>query len=97
MFVIYALIDPRSTSVRYVGYSNDLTERLITHLRGNEVNRAKNAWILELRSLGLVPICRTLETVDSERQARERERAWIDGFIAAGEILFNVEFTGKQR
>jgi hypothetical protein len=97
MFVIYALIDSRDTSIRYVGMTNDIVERFITHLRSREVNTEKNRWILELRSLGLVPICRTLETVDTERQARERERAWIEGFIAAGEELLNVEKTGKQR
>jgi hypothetical protein len=96
-YVVYALIDCRDTSVRYVGQTSDIVERFITHLRCGEVNVQKNDWILELRSLGLVPICRTLETVDTERQARVRERAWIEGFIAAGEELFNVESSGRQR
>jgi hypothetical protein len=97
MFVIYALIDSRNTSVRYIGMTNNIVERFITHLRCGEVNTEKNRWILELRGKGLVPICRTLETVETERQARERERAWIDAFIEVGEELLNVEYTGRQR
>jgi len=96
MFVIYALLDPRDTSCRYVGMTNDLTERYIAHLRMGEVNRQKNRWVLELKSLGLVPLCRTLETVETERQARERERAWIEGFMEIDEPLYNSERIGKR-
>ncbi len=96
-YSIYALIDPRDTSFRYIGFSNDLTERLICHLRMVEVNRQKNAWVAELKNLGLVPICRTLQVCVTEYEAREAERNWIEGFITAGETLFNVESYGRQR
>lgn len=97
MFIIYALLDPRDTSCRYVGMTNDLTERYITHLRMGEVNRAKNTWILDLKSVGMVPICRTLEVCETERDARERESAWIAGFMAIDHPLYNHESIGKQR
>src|SRR6266487_1347018 len=97
MFVTYALLDPRTTSVFYVGLSNDLTTRFIAHITNREVNRAKNAVIDELRSVGMLPYCRTLEVTDSERAGRESERKWIDAFIAAGETLCNIESTGRQR
>ncbi len=96
MFVIYALIDCRDTSVRYVGMTNDLTERFISHLRNGEVNRAKNDWILELKGKGLVPICRTLQVCYSEREAREAERNWIAAFLEIDEPLTNAERTGHR-
>jgi hypothetical protein len=82
--------------MRYIGMTDDIIRRFIVHLRCTEVNRQKNAWVMELKALGLVPICRTLEMCESEREARERERAWIDGFIEIGEPLFNSEVTGKR-
>lgn len=96
-YVVYALLDPRDTTCRYVGMTNDLTERFIAHITNREVNSAKNSWMLELRGKGLLPICRTLEVCDTERQAREREASWIAGFMEIGEELCNVESLGRQR
>lgn len=96
MFVCYALFDPRDASVRYVGMTNDLTERFVTHLRSREVNTQKNEWVIELRSLGLLPVCRTLQVVDTEREAREAERNWISAFLALDMPLFNTEKTGRR-
>ena len=97
MFVVYAVIDPRDTTCRYVGMTNDLTERFITHISNREVNHGKNSWILELRGSGLLPICRTLQVCDTEREAREAERDWIAGFLEIEHPLYNSERTGKQR
>ena len=96
MFVTYALLDPRTTSVFYVGLSNDLTTRFIAHITNREVNRAKNAVIDELRSVGMLPYCRTLEVNDTERAGRESERKWIDAFMEIGEPLCNAERTGRR-
>jgi hypothetical protein len=95
-YVIYALIDPRDTTVRYVGMTNDLTERFITHLRSREVNNVKNDWMRDLRVLGLLPICRTLHVVQSEREAREAERNWIEAFLEIEQPLYNSERIGKR-
>lgn len=97
MYIIYALIDPRDLSVHYVGMTNNLTERYIAHVTNRETNTQKNMWILELRGKGLLPMCRTLETCDTERQARERESAWIEGFIDIDHPLYNKEKVGRQR
>ena len=96
-YVIYVLLDPRDTTARYVGMTNDLTERFIQHIRMGEVNTEKNMWILDLKNVGLLPICRTVQVCQSEREAREAERKWIDAFIEIDQPLFNVEKTGKQR
>ena len=96
MYVVYALIDPRETSVRYVGMTNDLTERYIAHLRCTEVNEAKNKWIEQLRRVGLVPMCRTLQVCNGEREAREAERQWIAAFLELDEPLCNSERIGRR-
>ena len=97
MFVIYALIDPRDTTCRYVGMTNDLTERFIAHISSREVNALKNMWMKDLKEQGYLPICRTLEVCEDERTAREREAAWITGFMEIEQPIYNRERTGRQR
>ncbi len=61
-----------------------------------EVNRAKNQIIDELRTVGMLPYCRTLEIHDNERAGRESERRWIAAFLEIGELLTNSERTGRR-
>lgn len=95
-WVTYCLIDPRSTSIFYVGLTNDIRERFIAHIMNREVNRAKNQIIDELRAVGMLPYCRTLDVSDTERIGRESERNWIAAFLEVGEPLCNAERTGKR-
>ena len=97
MYMVYALIDQRMTAIRYVGMTNDLVARYSAHITNREVNREKNLWIDEMRSVGMIPYCRTLEVCEDEREARDAERKWIEAFREVGEPLFNVEATGRQR
>jgi hypothetical protein len=95
-WVTYALIDPRATAVFYVGLTNDIRERFIAHIMNREVNRAKNAIIDELRAVGMLPYCRTLELSQNEYDGRASERRWIAAFLEIGEPLCNAERTGKR-
>jgi hypothetical protein len=97
MWITYALIDQRSTAVFYVGLTNDLAARYTALIQNREVNRAKNQVIDELRGVGMIPYCRTLEVDETERDGRASERRWIKAFLEIGEPLTNVEATGKQR
>jgi predicted GIY-YIG superfamily endonuclease len=97
MWVTYALIDQRSTAVFYVGLTNDLRARYTSHIYNKEVNKAKNQIIDEMRSVGMIPYCRTLEINTDEHTGRESERRWIAAFLEIGEPLTNVEGTGRQR
>lgn len=97
MWVTYALIDQRSTTVFYIGLTSDLRSRYISHVMNREVNRAKNQVIDELRAVGMIPYCRTLAVDETERAGRESERYWIQAFTEAGEPLTNSEVTGRQR
>lgn len=97
LFVVYCLMDSRDSSVRYVGMTADVYERFWQHCRMGESNIEKNMWVMELKMLGILPICKTLQVCKSEREAREAERNWIDAFLEIGQPLFNVEATGRQR
>jgi hypothetical protein len=65
-YQIYALIDPRDYTTRYVGMSRNAQRRLFQHLLGDQGNEQKNNWLLELLEEGVYPILRILETIDAE-------------------------------
>ncbi len=96
----YILIDPRvpiEMGIFYVGVTNNIKKRYIEHLNCQEVNKAKNALIAEILAEGEVPICRTVEKSQTEREGRASEHRWIEKCIELGMPLTNVEATGKQR
>ena len=95
-FYTYALIDPRDTSFFYVGLTNDVRERFISHIMNREVNRQKNAIIDELRAVGMLPYFRLLEVSEGERAGRDSERRWIAALLEQGEPLTNSERIGKR-
>jgi hypothetical protein len=54
---VYALVDPRTSRVMYIGKSIDIDYRYRQHLNSDSFdgNRAKHRWVEELKALGLVP------------------------------------------
>jgi hypothetical protein len=95
---IYALIDPRTDRVMYVGQSVDIDYRFRQHLHAwrNDSNRKKIRWIGELQKLGMVPLLRILE----ERPFQgcdEAETRWIRHFKVLGQCEFNRAPGGSIR
>ena len=93
-FIVYALVDPTSIAVRYVGVSsNGLTRprahRLPSHL-AREVNRRKDAWITSLAERGTNYAIRILEIFESGDLAHAAEPYWIAWFRSVGEHLYNA-------
>lgn len=92
-YTIYALIDPRTADIKYVGMSTDPERRLREHFRDREAP-CKYAWLDELRMLDLSPAILPLELgMPSEQEAREQEKFWIKVISEAGEELFNLPST----
>jgi hypothetical protein len=86
--VIYALIDPRTDEVRYVGKTNQpLGYRLAGHLR-EKLKCHRCHWIAQLVSLGMKPKIMALETC-GRWPWQETERFWIRSFWLAGARLTN--------
>src|SRR5215470_16651099 len=92
-YTIYALIDPRDNSIRYIGKTYDPDKRKEEHLRGGDGNVPKREWIYELRLLGLTPIMQPIETGLSLAVALERETMWIQHYLNAGIQLVNLRNT----
>lgn len=90
---VYALLDPRDNTIRYVGISIDANQRFAQHLRGYAGSRYERRWLRELREKGLSPTLLILETIpqgpDAYEIACEREKFWIQEMIQANEPLLN--------
>ncbi len=97
MYSIYALIDPTTQAARYIGITSDIKKRLYNHLREHRVNDAKWLWVQSLVKLGLHPLVKQLETVDSREQASIREQAWIEHYLASGYDLLNSDLVHGKR
>lgn len=89
---IYALSDPRTDEVRYVGRTYHPTRRLAEHLREAEfpytANQDKKDWILGLLDSKLKPVMTILE-VCSQSEMPRRERYWIARMKRSGVTLLN--------
>lgn len=91
--VIYALVDPRTGLVRYVGKTRGtLPKRLCAHLRDKQRSH-KTSWLSQLKAIGLVPDIFELELVPIT-QWQEAERFWISNLRALGCPLTNLKFGG---
>ena len=93
---IYALRDPRTGIVRYVGKTvQSLSARLASHISDARSVETKNArWIRKLVPQGLRPAIEELEQCDSDWA--QREAHWIAHFkLLAGSMLNNHTCGGE--
>lgn len=97
MYVVYALIDPRDNTVRYVGITDDVYARFLQHIKGMDENYGKSVWIQELRALNKMVIMETLEECEANEKACERESYWIRHFEMLQEPLMNISKTSSPR
>lgn len=94
LWMIYALLDPRDSTVRYVGVTNrPLNVRLSGHM-SSPASRGVKAWIRELVGLSSRPGIRLLSAPRDKWE--DAERGWISWFRARGDLL-NVDPGGICR
>jgi hypothetical protein len=94
-YVIYALVDPRDETVRYVGVtSRPLNRRLAMHLE-SPTNIATAMWFRELDAAWQRPDIRVIEPA-LEGRWEQAEMYWIAWFQARGK-LYNVDPGGRYR
>jgi hypothetical protein len=89
---IYALVDPFSKEVRYLGMSENPQRRLFEHLKDTN-NPYKAWWIQRLEARGQVPTLIILEEVDGII-APDRELWWIAFYQEQGHNLTNINSQG---
>ena len=94
MIYIYALIDPRTNKVRYIGKTNNPRIRYAEHVNDGKVyqdRRAyengnhtyvptlKAAWICRLLELGMLPEIKIVEEV-TDSETIHKEAYWTDRY-----------------
>ena len=91
---VYALIDPRTSEMRYVGFSRDVLRRVRDHLTlSDRTNTHRAHWLKSLRDVGLRPEVEVIETVERDA-VKDAERFWIAYFRAMGCPLTNLTVGG---
>jgi len=91
---VYALKDPRTDAIRYVGITNQkLKDRLYQHTKENNRNHRCN-WIKSILNIGLSPEIEMLATVDDSLRV-EAEKGWIAFFRKIGADLVNATDGGE--
>ena len=74
---IYALLDPSTKEVRYIGKSVNPKRRYYEHLTSkSKYNCHKNNWIKKLLSENIKPVLEIIEECNKENWC-EREKHWI--------------------
>src|SRR5690606_19527214 len=97
---IYALIDPRTESVYYIGQTVDLPNRMYGHKNGARNWHHKSVPVYhrtkEILKAGLQPIVVTLDSVDTLHLeiALRLEECWRLETLKDGEMLTNSWKTG---
>lgn len=93
---IYALVDPRTSQVRYIGKSQSVDVRVHRHLsdaaRGVDTHCAR--WLRSLLSKGLRPEVFVICWCKSE-DWQACEQKWIDHYREAGAPLTNLAAGGR--
>lgn len=76
MKYIYALIDPRTRQIRYIGQTDDLPKRLQQHIM-DKSNTPKTEWIKGLLVANLRPDIIQLAQIEDEDNAHMIEYRWV--------------------
>lgn len=93
--VIYALVDPRDQTVRYIGItSKSLEQRLNEHLRSPSNHRTAR-WFGQLRASGQTPLIQGLASA-SYKDWEALEIRWI-AWVKLWADLLNVDPGGRCR
>jgi len=85
--MVYALVDPRTDSVCYVGHTTQsLDKRLSNHMSAakRSPDRPVCSWINELTEQGCSPLARVLEMIGPGSDWESIERGWIAHYRKVG-------------
>lgn len=90
---IYALCDPDTGMVRYVGKSDIPKTRYFHHLRDEHKTHKVN-WIKQLKSQGKAPVLKIIEEIDKNLW-EQSEKKWVDYYRSiVGDKLTNITDGG---
>lgn len=96
--LIYALIDPRTNEIRYIGKTNQkLNIRYTSHMRDVRPSRKLN-WLISLKNAGLKPRIEIIEKLNEGSVLsdwQDAERFWISYLRSIGVSLTNLTIGGE--
>jgi len=99
--IVYALLDPLTKEVRYIGKSMRGLERARSHFRPSVLSQPKRThllnWLRKLQKQNFVPEVVILEHCHDDEQLSERERWWIAFARGWGCRLTNVTDGGEGK
>jgi hypothetical protein len=94
---VYALKDPRTNEVRYIGTTTDLKTRMASHFT-SRIGRKRCAWFEELRQLKIKPLLEVLESGGGEPEDQARaECKWIEHYKPSGLLVNSIRGGGTLR
>lgn len=95
--VVYILIDPRDSQIKYVGSTVcSLSAKMATHLHDSKrQNHAVSKWIRDLLSLNLKPSIEIIELHIDEVEMRKEEEFYIRYFSFIGLPLLNTTYLRR--
>lgn len=97
MIYIYTLTDPQTKTIRYIGKTNNLKNRLKTHIcEAKKGKTHKNNWINLLTTNNLKPIIEILDIVNETDNWEIVEKYWISQFKTWGFDLVNSSEGGEN-
>lgn len=91
---IYALIDPRTYKIRYIGKANKPNNRHNEHSSRFHENNHRTHWLVQLQNLGFRALLYVIEECN-EFSWQERERYWIKYYRELGCDLVNATDGGE--
>jgi predicted GIY-YIG superfamily endonuclease len=94
---IYALVDPRSGGVFYVGSTCNLKSRITAHLSGQSRQSSQGVVdvVRKLMKLNLRPRVRLMELTNEDNRAG-RENYWVRHLKQKGEPLVNKRMAWQR-
>jgi len=93
-FLIYALFDPRTEEIRYVGQSTRGISRAKAHRWISPTQPHLSNWIRKLKSEGVEYGIKILEDCNSQDEVNDAEIKWIANMREAGCDLMNIASGG---
>lgn len=96
-YLVYALKDPRTQEIRYIGKSTSGMRRALQHKDSSSLKKIshKNNWIKSLLDLGLMYKIEILQECLSNDEALQQEVYWIKLYKEMGANLTNLTEGGE--
>lgn len=92
---VYALIDPRSDLIFYIGQTSDLARRRAEHMEGSD--QISGVLVRQIKLAGFLPLILVLERAATMTAALSAEIFWIELMTSRGADLLNAQSIGGYR